>query len=90
MFKSLWLIQGGFLKGYRSQTIGIATGLSGLINALALWAVGDQSLISLAHAIGENSALIAGGFGLATVAAKIERTKGDQTVSDIADSALRR
>jgi len=90
MFKLLWLIQGGFLKGYRSQTIGIATGLGGLINALALWAVGDQSLISLAHAIGENWALIAGGFGLATVAAKIERTKGDETVSDIADSALRR
>lgn len=90
MFKLLWLIQGGFLKGYRSQTIGIATGLGGLINALALWAVGDQSLISLAHAIGENWALIAGGFGLATVAAKIERTKGDEPVSDIADSALRR
>jgi hypothetical protein len=90
MFKLLWLIQGGFLKGYRSQTIGVATGLGGLINALALWAVGDQSLISLAHAIGENWALIAGGFGLATVAAKIERNKGDETVSDIADSALRR
>jgi hypothetical protein len=29
MFKLLWLIQGGFLKGYRSQTIGIATGLGG-------------------------------------------------------------
>jgi hypothetical protein len=92
MFKLLWLIQGGFLRGYRSQTIGVATGLGGLINALALWAVGDQSLISLAHAIGENWGLIAGGFGLATVAAKIERSKQGtdaQTVSEIADSALR-
>ncbi len=89
MFKLLWLIQGGFLKGYRSQTIGVATGIGGLVNALALWAVGDRSLISLAHAIGENWALIAGGFGLATIAAKIDRTK-DETVSDIADSALRR
>ena len=63
--------------------------LGGLINALAAWAVGDQSLISLAHAFGENWTLIAGGFGLATVAAKIERSK-EEAVSDIADSALRR
>lgn len=89
MLKLLWLIRGGFLKGYRSQTIGIATGLGGLINALALWAVGDRSLISLGHAIGENWALIAGGFGLATVAAKIDRAK-DKTVEDIANEALRR
>lgn len=89
MFKLLWLIRGGFLKGYRSQTIGIATGLGGLINALALWAVGDQSLISLGHAIGANWALIAGGFGLATVAAKIDRAK-DKTVEEIANEALHR
>lgn len=89
MFKLLWLIQGGFLKGHRSQVIGIATGLGGLINAFALWAVGDRSLISLAHAIGENWALIAGGFGLATIAAKIDRA-GDKTVQEIADEALRR
>jgi NlpC/P60 family putative phage cell wall peptidase len=63
--------------------------LGGLINALAAWAVGDQSLISLARAFGENWALIAGGFGLVTVAAKIERSK-EEAVSDIADSALRR
>ena len=89
MFRLLWLIRGGFLKGYRSQTIGVATGLGGLINALALWAVGDRSLISLAHAIGENWALIAGGFGFATISAKIERA-ADKTVQEIADEALRR
>ncbi|MGH6804700.1 MAG: hypothetical protein ACREC3_15250 [Methyloceanibacter sp.] len=89
MLKLLWLIQGGFLKGYRSQTIGIATGLGGLINALALWAVGDRSLISLGHAIGENWALIAGGFGLATIAVKIERAK-EKTAQEIADEALHR
>jgi hypothetical protein len=88
MLKFLWLIQGGFLKGYRSQVIGIATGLGGLIHALAQWAVGDLSLISLAQVIGENWALIAGGFGLATVAAKIERSK-DKSVQEIADEALR-
>ena len=89
MFRLLWLIRGGFLKGYRSQTIGVATGLGGLINALALWAVGDRSLLALAHAIGENWALIAGGFGFATISAKIERA-ADKTVQEIADEALRR
>lgn len=89
MLKMLWLLQGGFLKGYRSQTIGIATGLGGLINALAQWAVGDRSLFSLCRAIGENWALIAGGFGLATIAVKIDRAT-DKTVQEIADEALRR
>jgi hypothetical protein len=89
MLKLLWLIQGGFLKDYRSQTLGIATGLGGLINAFALWAVGDRSLISLAHAIGENWTLIAAGLGLATAAAKIDRGK-TETTQDIADRALRR
>lgn len=89
MRKLLWLIQGGFLKGYRAQTLGIATGLGGLINALALWAVGDRSLISLVRAIAESWALIAAGFGLATLAAKIERGK-DKTAQEIADDALRR
>jgi hypothetical protein len=89
MFKLLWLIQGEFLKGYRSQTICIATGLGCLINAFALCAVGDRSLISLGQAIGENWALIAGGFGLATVAAKIDRGK-DQTVEEIANEAVHR
>jgi hypothetical protein len=51
--------------------------------------VGDRSLISLGHAIGDNWALIAAGFGLATVAAKIDRAK-DQTVEQIANEALRR
>ena len=89
MLKLLWLLRGGFLKGYRSQTIGIATGLGGLINAFASWAVGDRSLFSLGRAIGENWTLIAGGFGLTTVAAKIDRSK-DKTVQEIADEALHR
>jgi hypothetical protein len=42
-----------------------------------------------AHAIADNWALIAGGFGLATVAAKIERTR-DKSVQEIADEALHR
>ena len=75
MLKALWLVRGGFLRGYRSQVIGVATGLGALIHALAEWAVGDRSFISLCRAIGANWPLIAGGFGLATLAAKIERTK---------------
>jgi hypothetical protein len=89
MLSLLRLVQGGFLKGYRAQVIGIATGLCGLINALALWAVGDRSLLSLWHTLGENWGLIAGGFGFATLAAKIDRTR-DKTVQEIADEALRR
>ena len=89
MLRVLWLLQGGFLKGYRSQTIGIATGVAGLITVFASWAVGDRSLFSLGRAIGENWTLIAGGFGLATVAAKIDRAR-TKTVQEIADEALHR
>jgi hypothetical protein len=48
-----------------------------------------EASIALARAIGENWALIAGGFGLATVAAKIDRAK-DKTAAEIAEEALRR
>lgn len=82
-------MRGGFLKAYRPQVLGAATGLSGIVNALALWAVGDRSLIALVHAVGENWALIAGGFGLATLAAKIERNQ-ERSVQEIAEEALRR
>jgi hypothetical protein len=95
MFKLWWLLRGGFLKGYRAQTLGVAAGAGGLVNALAQWAVGDLSLISLIRALGDNWALIAGGLGLATLGAKLERTAapgpdGGDTVADIADRALRR
>ena len=87
----LWsLIRGGFLRGYRAQTLGVAAGLGGVADALAQWAVGDLSLISLIRALSANWALIAGGFGLATLGAKIGRTAPGQSVSDSADKALRR
>jgi hypothetical protein len=92
----LWtLLRGGFLKGYRAQILGAAAGVTGLVDALAQWAVGDLSIVSLIRVLSQNWALIAGGFGLATLGAKIDRTeggakKGGQTVSDIADRALRR
>ena len=66
----------------------------GLADALAQWAVGDLSIVSLIR-LSQNWALIAGGFGVATLAAKIDRTgsaakKTGETVSDIAGRALRR
>jgi hypothetical protein len=83
------------LKGYRAQTLGVAAGAGGLVNALAQWAIGDLTLFSLIRALGDNWALIAGGLGLATLGAKLERQSAPapelgETVSDIADRALRR
>lgn len=94
MFKLCRFVRGGFLKGYRTQILGVATGAGGIINALAEWAVGDLSLIALVSALGSNWTLIAGGFGLATLGAKIERGQprvedAGQSVSDIAARALR-
>jgi hypothetical protein len=92
----LWaLIRGGFLKDHRAEILGIAAGIGGLADALAQWAVGDTSIVSLIRALSQNWALIAGGFGLATLGAKIDRTRAganraSETVSDIADRALRR
>lgn len=52
-------------------------------------------MISLIRALSENWALIAGGFGVATLGAKIDRTdtggkRTGETVSDIAGPALPR
>ena len=92
----LWsLVRGGFLKAYRAETLGVAAGLSGAVDAVAQWAVGDRSLISLIRALAANWTLIAGGLGLATLSAKLERpkvgaTSNDETIAAIADKALRR
>jgi hypothetical protein len=95
MFRLWALIRGGFLKDHRAEILGIAAGIGGLADALAQWAVGDVSIVSLIRALSQNWALIAGGFGLATLGAKLERTrtganKASETVSEIADRALRR
>ncbi|HEU0017760.1 MAG TPA: hypothetical protein VFQ31_05325 [Methyloceanibacter sp.] len=89
----LWiLLRGGFLRSQRAQALGVAAGIGGLADALSQWA--DLSMISLIRALSENWALIAGGFGVATLGAKIDRKdtgKGTgETVSDIAGRALRR
>jgi hypothetical protein len=91
----LWaLIRGGFLKSHRAEILGIAAGISGLADALAQWAVGDASIVSFIRALSQNWALIAGGLGLATLGAKIDRTrtganKASETVAEIAKRALR-
>ena len=95
MFKLMVLLRGGFFKGHRAQVLGVAAGIGGVADALAQWAVGDLSIVSLIRSLSENWALIAGGFGMATLGAKIDRTgaaatTSGETVSDIADRALRR
>jgi hypothetical protein len=92
----LWrLMRGGVLRSHRAETLGLAAGAAGLIKALADWAVGDLSLFALIGALSDNWALIAGGAGIATLGAKIERKRAspqppDETVSAIAEKALRR
>jgi hypothetical protein len=92
----LWrLVRGGVLRAHRAETLGLAAALAGLAKALADWAVGDLSLFGLVGALSDNWALIAGGLGLATLGAKIDRKPtssqlADETVSAIADKALRR
>ena len=92
----LWrIVRGGVFRSHRAETLGLAAGLAGLIKALADWAVGDLSLFGLLRALSANWALIAGGVGLATLGAKIERKRTstrspDETVSAIAEKALRR
>jgi len=89
MFKLWALIRGGFLRSHRAQALGIAAGIGGLADALAQWAVGDLSIVSLIRALSQNWALIAGGFGVATRTGSAAKKTGE-TVSDIAGRALRR
>ncbi len=92
----LWrFLRGGILRDHRVETLGLATGLAGLIKALGDWAAGDLSVFGLAKAIAENWPLIAGGLGLASLNAKIDRTElrrpaSGETVASIAANALRR
>jgi hypothetical protein len=88
---TLWLIlRGGFLRAKRAEMLGLAAGLCGLITTVAQWAVGDRSILSLLHALVKNWTLIAGGFGVAGLAAKVERKKAaEDSVADIAARALR-
>lgn len=89
---TLWrLLRGGQLRGHRAKVLGFAVALSGLINAIAEWSVGDRSLLSLLQVLAERWATIAGGLGLVTLAAKIEHAQTpSESVEDIAGRALRR
>lgn len=92
----IWLfVRGGILQNRRAETLGLAAGIAGLIKALAAWAAGDLSVLGLAREIAENWPLIAGGLGLATLSAKLNRKQGTpqsagEPVADIAAKAIRR
>lgn len=64
MTKLVWLITGGFAKGYRTQVLGLTAALS----AIGLWAVGDLTLAQLLSEI----PIILGGLGLAALGAKVD------------------
>lgn len=60
MTNLVWLVTGGFLKGYRTQVLGGAAAIS----ALAAWAVGDLSLA-------ETIPLVLGSLGISTLGLKV-------------------
>ena len=74
-----WLITGGFVKGYRTQVLGLSTALS----PLAMWAVGDMSLIELI----EKAPVILGGLGLAALGVKVDSAKAANLVGSKAPKA---
>lgn len=51
------------LKGYRTQVLGIAVALSGIINSVAGWSVGDMSFGDALTAIAANWEQLVIGFG---------------------------
>ena len=57
-----WLMVGGFLKGYRTQVLGVTA----FISALGAFAVGDMSLVELIQHI----PIMFGGLAVAALGAK--------------------
>lgn len=67
----VWLVAGGFAKGYRTQILGLITALS----AVASWAVGDATLADLVT----KAPVIFGGLGLAALGVKVDDAKATKT-----------
>lgn len=67
MDKVLWLLSGGFAKGYRTQVLGTTAFLA----VVAGWAVGDMTLASLLHAV----PAMLGSLGIATLGAKVNKVE---------------
>ena len=59
----LWILRGGFAKGYRTQIFGVLAALT----AVANFAVGDMSLTDLLG----NLPMLLGGLGLTALGAKV-------------------
>jgi hypothetical protein len=68
-----WLITGGFAKGYRTQVLGVAAALS----AIAMWAVGDMTLMDLIAKL----PILLGGLGIAALGAKVDATASSPGVT---------
>jgi hypothetical protein len=68
-----YLLTGGFLKGYRTQVLGATAALS----AVALWAVGDTTLMDLIN----KAPVILGGLGLTALGAKANTVAKNMAVS---------
>jgi len=66
----IWLITGGFAKGYRTQILGLTVALS----AIGMWAVGDLGLTDLIA----KAPIIFGGLGLTALGAKVNDAKAPQ------------
>jgi len=77
MDKLLYLLTGGFLRGYRTQVLGYVA----VLGTLAAWAVGDMSLADLVNKM----PMLLGGAGLITVGDKINdaKAKVDDVAADI-------
>jgi hypothetical protein len=75
----LWLLRGGFAKGYRTQILGGIVALS----AFASFAVGDWSIADLI----QHLPAIAGGLGLSALGSKTnEQTKTIEETKAVATS----
>lgn len=45
--KAMWLMGGGFFKGYRTKIVGVVTVLSGVVNLVLGWTFGDMNLVTM-------------------------------------------
>lgn len=67
MQKLIWLLTGGWAKGYRTQL----TGFTLMVGTLVAWAVGDMSLADLVDKLPG----ILGGMGLVAIGDKVDDVK---------------
>ena len=69
----VWLMSGGFLKGYRTQILGVTA----FVSALGLWAIGDMTMVELVQKV----PVMLGGLGIAALGAKANTVAANLNVS---------